>query len=712
MSELPKYRVLIIEDEALIARELKGRLTNMGYEVVGIAYGAEGIELARETRPDLLLTDIHLKAGEDGINVAQQIRAERDVPVVFLTAYSDDQTVSRAKSVTPYGYIIKPVENRELQITIEMALYKFNIERELKETQQLLQNALTCIGNALIFIDEAGLVSDMNRDAETLLNQARDNIIGQHWREVFRLSEDSSVQDLIAADLGSGEVNKIAPFILRVENALPRLVDGVAGPMLAGGVFILRSLSELRDPVESLPGPGQLMSELGPETLIPAESSMCQMLIAYEPDGADETGLPRTIAGMLNTLLRSTDLVSVYGGRQLSVSLPYTSPREGRNIADSVFAALMATDFFGRKLNFSVGLAHNMAGDQQPFELFRRAAWALNVALESGGSRIIVWNESSERAALSGQSDGRKLREYHNVVLLWNLMGLVMQARSEQEMAARLCQHVLDSFDLQIAAVLRSAGESIEMLAGTGPAGELESVNSLQLGPDTFRDILADCVAGRDFVRSCDVLLTIHEGLSLYLTFNAEPAGTDLDFLRTVTAYFATGLRRFEIVPEEQAAVPEQPARLLYRSPQMQSLLESCRLVAPTDATVLISGESGTGKEMLARTIHDNSPRATQPYIIVDCGAVVGSLIESELFGHVKGAFTGADTNFTGRLKEADGGTVLLDEVGELPLDVQVKLLRFVQEREIVPVGSNTWETVDTRVIAATNKDLRALVKA
>ncbi|MFT4677487.1 MAG: CheY-like chemotaxis protein, partial [Candidatus Azotimanducaceae bacterium] len=116
MSDLQNKKILIIEDEALVARELRSRLIRMGCEVVGIAYGREAIELAKRTQPDLLLTDIHLKDGEDGIEMARTIQAERDVPVVFLTAYSDDATVSRAKEVAPYGYIIKPVDNRELQI--------------------------------------------------------------------------------------------------------------------------------------------------------------------------------------------------------------------------------------------------------------------------------------------------------------------------------------------------------------------------------------------------------------------------------------------------------------------------------------------------------------------------------------------------------------------------------------------------------------------
>ena len=148
-------KILVIEDEALIARELKGRLNKMGWDVVGVAYGAEGVELARQTKPDLLLSDIHLKEGLSGIDLALEIQRENDPPVIFLTAYSDEDTVNKAKQASPFGYIIKPAETRELQINIKMALYKFRIEKELKETQQLLETALTCIGSALIFVGKS-----------------------------------------------------------------------------------------------------------------------------------------------------------------------------------------------------------------------------------------------------------------------------------------------------------------------------------------------------------------------------------------------------------------------------------------------------------------------------------------------------------------------------------------------------------------------------
>ena len=132
--------------------------------------------------------------------------------------------------------------------------------------------------------------------------------------------------------------------------------------------------------------------------------------------------------------------------------------------------------------------------------------------------------------------------------------------------------------------------------------------------------------------------------------------------------------------------------------------------VAPADSTVLIIGDTGTGKELIAHAIHDRSPRRKRPLVKVNCGAISAGLVESELFGHVKGAFTGALTNRDGRFKVADGGTIFLDEVGELPLDTQVKLLRVLQEQEFEPIGSSKTVKVDVRIIAATNRDLSAAV--
>jgi len=139
----------------------------------------------------------------------------------------------------------------------------------------------------------------------------------------------------------------------------------------------------------------------------------------------------------------------------------------------------------------------------------------------------------------------------------------------------------------------------------------------------------------------------------------------------------------------------------------MAELLETALKVAGSEATVLVTGESGTGKEVLARLVHQHSPRRDGPMVAVNCTAIPENLIESELFGHVKGAFTGAISNRKGRFQTATQGTLFLDEIGELKIDMQAKLLRAIQEREVEPVGSDRTEKVDVRIIAATNKDLR-----
>ncbi|MFT3786989.1 MAG: sigma-54 dependent transcriptional regulator [Tepidisphaeraceae bacterium] len=151
---------------------------------------------------------------------------------------------------------------------------------------------------------------------------------------------------------------------------------------------------------------------------------------------------------------------------------------------------------------------------------------------------------------------------------------------------------------------------------------------------------------------------------------------------------------------------------VLGRDPRMQKIFEVVDAVADSRSTVLIVGESGTGKSLLARAIHGRSPRRDRPFVEVPCGALPESLLESELFGHVKGAFTGAHADKAGRFTAADGGTIFLDEINSASLLMQVKLLRVLQERSFEPVGSTTTKTVDTRSILATNADLDGLVKS
>lgn len=156
---------------------------------------------------------------------------------------------------------------------------------------------------------------------------------------------------------------------------------------------------------------------------------------------------------------------------------------------------------------------------------------------------------------------------------------------------------------------------------------------------------------------------------------------------------------------------PELDA-IVGESALLKSVVQEVNLVAPTDATVLILGETGTGKELIAHALHKQSNRSTRPFIRVNCAAIPSSLIASELFGHERGAFTGALQRRLGRFESANGGTIFLDEIGELPMETQITLLRVLQEREFERVGSSQPMSVDVRIIAATNRDLKAAVAA
>lgn len=150
---------------------------------------------------------------------------------------------------------------------------------------------------------------------------------------------------------------------------------------------------------------------------------------------------------------------------------------------------------------------------------------------------------------------------------------------------------------------------------------------------------------------------------------------------------------------------------LIGSSPKFRALLDEINMVAPVDSAVLVRGETGTGKEVVAHAIHAASPRRQQPFVAVNCAAIPATLIESELFGHERGAFTGAVTHREGRFQSADRGTLFLDEIGDLPLELQPKLLRVLQERQVERLGSSRTIQVDVRVIAATNQDLWGMVQ-
>ena len=194
-----------------------------------------------------------------------------------------------------------------------------------------------------------------------------------------------------------------------------------------------------------------------------------------------------------------------------------------------------------------------------------------------------------------------------------------------------------------------------------------------------------------------------------YLT---KPLDIDELILLVEKALKHTRLEKENLLLKEQLGRRFDFSNIIGRSAAMKQMFETVALVAPTEATVLIQGESGTGKELIANAIHQNSPRKDQPLIKINCAALPETLLESELFGHEKGAFTGAAGPRKGRFQMAHKGTIFLDEIAEMPVALQSKILRVLQEREFEPVGSSRTIKVDTRIITASNKDLQEEIQA
>lgn len=274
------------------------------------------------------------------------------------------------------------------------------------------------------------------------------------------------------------------------------------------------------------------------------------------------------------------------------------------------------------------------------------------------------------------------------------------------------------ALQLTIQTALEEKGYAVDAVYTTG-----EAIDRLkqEAFPIVISDIYIDERTGLDVLDAakrkdpqCAVILMTGRG-TVETVMAATRGGAfdyiakpfDLDIMIDAVER-AVAVRSNDEDEAEQADLPE--TEMIGVSPAMVEIYKTVSHVAPTDATVIIEGETGTGKELVARMIHRFSSRASHPFVPVDCGSIAPSLIESELFGAMRGAFTGADRDRAGVFEAANRGTVFLDEIGDIELNFQLKLLRFLQEREIRPVGAPKSKEVDVRVVAATNRDLQRMV--
>jgi diguanylate cyclase (GGDEF)-like protein len=492
----------------------------------------------------------------------------------------------------------------------------------------------------------------------------------------------------------------------------------------------------------------------------PDEFGLANHRLGREQGDAALQEIARRLAGSM----RSSDRVFRYGGAVFGVVLPGADMAAANAATEKLRHVLTKDPYLGAtvRFGFSAGVAvhENFDSDDvltETGEILRRADQALNVAKLSGGAQSVSWNPDGTTSAmgnldrLSGIFTADTEKDYRNMLLLWDTITVISSRPDTGAIASEFVDRIGATLKPERVGLFGNVeGEQPRLLAANlgqanGPerisgkqdltlsdeqrslialAGKHMRTERLRLvagkrgkaSKDTQRSHLAYAVplVARDYCLGCLYIDGPEDTLSLDTS--------DLIFLDALANQIAVALDRAELAlhwkqekeRESQrlrAEVQElrqslQHSRLVYESPQMDGVLETLKKVAPTDVTVLITGESGTGKEMLARALHEMSARSAMPIVTVDCGAIAHSLMEAELFGHVKGAYTGAQGASPGRILQAENGTLFLDEIGEIPLEIQAKLLRFLQEKEFTPVGGTRSQQVDVRIVTATNRDL------
>jgi len=539
---------------------------------------------------------------------------------------------------------------------------------------------------------------------------------------------------------------------------------------LVWSVYHLSSL--LQDPVSRLPGRMEFQIFLKRAMAAARKNSQAIGVMLVNPDdftminhryGRRQGDLAvRQVADNLERCLRQTDGVFHYGGAVFAAVLPATDLDQCRTAADKVRSQLSSYRYVDDTvaLTFTIGAAvaspEDIAtSDGIESELSQRADAALNSARLSGGARVIVTDtkdcDSDFNALLnplSGIFAADTEKDYRNMLLLWETVALISTQTVPESIATAFVDRLAIGFRPDRAALFSLVDNEIETLASNvrddTAADGRASGRPIQLDSPS-RNLVFEALETKRAARtklddskhagfSAFAVPLIARGASLgclYLDAGGRRLqldSSDIVFLNALATQMAVAMDRAELAArwirekDRESRLLRQEVRelrqalhhtkMVYQSTAMHAVMETLRKVAPSDATVLIVGESGTGKGMLAETLHELSDRREAPFVVFDCGAVAHSLLEAELFGHKKGAFTGAESASVGSIAQADGGTLFLDEIGELPLAVQAKLLRFVQEKKFSPVGSAETRHVDVRIVAATNRDLQFEVGA
>ncbi|RYX81215.1 EAL domain-containing protein [bacterium] len=458
LSFIPETpRVFVVEDEMIISKDIQRTLISLGYEVAGHAVsGQSAIERARESKPDIVLMDIHIKGDRDGIETASIISEELKVPIVYLTAFADAATIDRAKQTMPYGYLLKPFEERELQTTIEMALYKHRAEIELARSQALITATLNSIGEGVLAADEQGRVTFLNPVAQVLTGWTIEEAMGCDWHEIFQLEREDAVEHILPPGARAGGIRA---RMLRSREGNVRPVEMHITPLRSaegeavGLVLTFRDVTERRaleerlvhqafhDPLTALPNRALLTSRLRHSLHQKAritenerrdrssgnsseDTHGCLSILFLDMDNfkvvndslghAAGDAMLIEIASRLERCLRAGDTAARFGGDEFVILIDdVNNPRYATQIAERIVAALQEPfDVGGQKVysSPSIGVAFASKGNETAEDMLRDADAAMYDAKKRGKACYSVFHNSLSFAARERLDIGNELR--------------------------------------------------------------------------------------------------------------------------------------------------------------------------------------------------------------------------------------------------------------------------------------------------------------
>ena len=750
-------KILIVEDKRSIAETVETRLKELEYTVCAVvSTGVQAVKKAAELHPDIVLIDLELEGKINGITAAKRIRNSLDIPTVYLADYSNpvfltkEDLLKRAEITNPFEYLPFPYGGRKLYLVIESVLYKHRMEKESKAYKQHRTMILGGISDAVIAMDNKGFLTFMNPVAETLTGWEMEEVSGKHVRDMLNihignggnLIKDTFLIEAIqkgaipTGGLSSASEVDYNTYLtaksgreIPIDYNITPIKDEQENP--TGIVITFRDITKYRTKEEAL---NQTIGELGKQTNLMKTvfdsmydgivvidlrgrvlfvNPSIQQMVGTEPPGsppsrwAKQYGVfyPNQETRFPMDQILSTQIARGETVRDQELFIRNKEQPEGIHIRASaaplydenqevVACVCIIRDVTKDKIA-AIQLEEAVQKLQNQVRLTDTIFNSISdgvVAADTSGN-FTIYNPSAERILGIGPIDTTPDKWSEDYGFFF-----------PDKVTA------FPSDELPLARALKGeASDEVEMFVRNPevPDGIFISVSGRPLqdedstekgGVIVFRDVTHRVIAEEALTQAfAQGQLEIVEPLlhNIRNAINNATAGTDV---------LQKDLADNRLIHPFDEIVGD--------SKNMQQMFALMQRAAESDITVLISGESGTGKELVARAIHANSPRKGGPFITVNCAAIPETLIESELFGHEQGAFTGATTKRLGKFEQANQGTIFFDEIGDMQWDMQAKLLRVLQERQIQRVGGTTNIPLDLQVLTATNQNLEAAVEA